>query len=447
VGTRLGDHAVIIGGSIAGLLAARAVADFYERVTVLEREIPNDVPVPRKAIPQGHHIHALLARGQQILEGFFPGLTDELIAEGVPVGDFGTSLTWYVDGRAMRKAHTDMLCVAAGRPLLETRLRAKVSRLPNVDFCPGTTCSGLLTDTCGSTVTGVTVTDDSGTARKVEADLVVEASGRASRLPKWLAELSYPSVAEEVVRMGLTYTTCDFHLRPEYDPIGDDIALLPLGTPTSPRGAIYARLADRYAISLTGVLGDKPPRDYDEMLAYVKSLPTPEIYQSVRTATPMGPAASFAFPASIRRRYDRMRDFPAGLVVLGDASAVFNPVYGQGMTVAALGADLLHRHLQAHEGISTNLFLRAQARVLDAPWRIAAGSDLGFAKVEGERTLATKLANSYITRLQHAATEDPHLTRAFLRVAGLVDPMSALAHPSVVARTMRSTTIGRLRAA
>jgi 2-polyprenyl-6-methoxyphenol hydroxylase-like FAD-dependent oxidoreductase len=431
-------HAVVMGGGVSGLLTARVVSEFYDTVTIIERDTLSDEVGPRKAVPQGHHIHALLARGQQILEGMFPGLVKELDGAGVPIGDFGTSLSWYFNGRMLRKTETGLTCVAAGRPLLEHTIRNYVRLLPNVQILDGAEVTGLLTDAAGARVTGVRVhtAGASDSASELSADLVADCLGRASRLPAWLSELGFGAVERELVKMGLVYTTCDFHAPLKFDPIGEDIALLPVATPEMPRGAIFARLGDRYAISLTGILGDHPPRERQGFLDYVKSLPVPEVYRAVESAEPMGPPVSFHFPASVRNHYERMRMFPSGLVVLGDAFSTFNPVYGQGMTVAAIAADLLQQHLQRYAEARPLTFMRRLNSAVNAPWNLAAGADLGFPAVEGKRNIATRLGNSYITKLQHKATEDPALSRAFLRVAGLVDPPQALLHPAIMARVL-----------
>lgn len=437
MGNHFGDRAVVLGGSIAGLLAARMLSDAYREVTVVDRDVLTGADGPRRAIPQGHHIHALLARGQQILDGVFPGFTDELVGIGVPVGDFGTSLSWYFNGQMIRKTRTGLVCVAAGRPLLEGRIRQRVAALDNVSIVEGADIVGLTTTRDHRRVTGVRIRTGGGVEEVLDAEIVVDATGRGSRTPRWLEELGYPRVAEERVRMDLTYTTTDYHMPLPFDPIGDDIALIPVATPGNPRGAIFARLPDRYAVSLTGILGDRPPTDRDGFLAYVRSLPVPEIYESVRRAEPLGEPASFRFPASIRRHYERMNRFPDGLLVMGDAACVFNPVYGQGMTVAAIGADLLGRHLRTGAPPQPRRFHRDLSRVISAPWDMSAGADLGFPGVEGRRTLKVRMGNAYIPRLQKAAAHDGGLSAAFLRAAGLVDPPTALMRPGIISRVLR----------
>ncbi|GIF72112.1 FAD-dependent oxidoreductase [Asanoa siamensis] len=434
----VGDHAVVLGGSIGGSLAARVLSDFYRTVTVVERDDVDGVTGPRRAIPQGHHIHALLARGKQILDELFPGFTAELVSIGVPVGDFGTSLSWYFNGEMIKKAETGLTCVAAGRPLLEHRIRRRIGQLPSITLRQGTDILGIVASADRSRITGVRVQPRAGGEPElIEADLVVDTTGRGSRTPRWLVELGYPQVREEQVKMDLTYTTCDFHGPLAYDPIGDDIALIPVATPAIRRGAIFARLPDRYAISLTGILGDRPPTDMKGFLDYVETLPVPEIHKAVRDAEPMGPPMQFRFPASIRRHYERQSRHPAGFLVMGDAACVFNPVYGQGMTVAAMESLVLRQSLEGGEPTPA-AFFRGLSKVIDAPWDMSAGADLGFPEVEGRRTLKTWMGNAYIPRLQAAATrDDGTLSTAFLRAAGLVDPPTALMKPGMIARVLR----------
>jgi 2-polyprenyl-6-methoxyphenol hydroxylase-like FAD-dependent oxidoreductase len=438
----MGNHAVVLGGSIAGLLAARVLSDAYDQVTVIDRDVlvgDSAETTPRRAVPQGHHIHALLARGQQILDELFPGFTDELVSIGVPVGDFGTSLSWYFNGAMMEKAHTGLLCVAAGRPLLESRLRRRVQSIPRITFLDRTHIGGIVASKDCNRVTGVLVHGPDTVRQVIEADLVVDATGRGSRTSVWLEQLGYPQPREERVFMDLTYTTCDFRAPLPFDPIGDAIAIIPVATSSQPRGAIFARLPDRYAVSLTGVLGDRPPTDHVGFLEYVRSLPVPDIYKALRDAEPLGEPRSFRFPASIRRRYERLRRFPAGLLVMGDAACVFNPVYAQGMTVAAMEAKVLGEHVGNGDPRPSSFF-RDLARVVDAPWNMSACADLGFPGVHGRRSAKTRIINRYVMRLQAAAAADGSLSTAFLRAAGLVDPPQELLRANVLARVLRPSS-------
>jgi len=431
------EHAIVIGGSIAGTLAARVLSDFYRQVTVVERDRLTDEPEPRKAVPQGRHIHALLARGHEVLDELFPGLMTELEEAGAPVGDFGADVSWYFGRQMIRQTETGMTCVSAGRPLIEQRIRRRVTARHNVRLLDDTEATGLLADAGGSQVTGITVhRPEAGGPSRLEADLIVDAAGRGSRLPVWLASLGHPDVRRESVNVGLGYATVYFESFPGPDPLGKDLGVVVSAIPGSPRGAIVARMPGQFGISLIGLRGDHPPRELGPFLDFLATLPLPEIHRAAASAEPTGPPASFHYPASIRQRYERMKGFPDGLVVLGDGFASFNPIYGQGMTVAAIGADLLRRHIERYAAVRPAAFLRELAGQVAAPWALATGTDLAFPETEGTRTLMTRFGNAYIPRLRRAAERDPVLSRAFLRVAGLVEAPSTLFRPAILARTL-----------
>ncbi|KJK56541.1 FAD-binding monooxygenase, partial [Saccharothrix sp. ST-888] len=224
------------------------------------------------------------------------------------------------------------------------------------------------------------------------------------------------------------------------DPFGDDLAIIPVATPAHPRGAFFYRLPgedNRVELSLTGVLGDHPPTDPEGFLAYARSLPVPDIHRAIRDAEPIDDAVMFKYPASVRRHYERLSRFPGGFLVMGDAVCSFNPVYGQGMTVAALEALALREGLRRGALPNPRQFFTEVAAVVDAPWDFAAGADLGYRGVEGHRTPKIRLANAYVNRLHHAATHDAELTAAFIRAAGLIDAPEALMRPGTVLRVLR----------
>ncbi|MEU1372466.1 FAD-binding monooxygenase [Streptomyces triculaminicus] len=439
---KIGDHAVVLGGSIGGLLAARVLSDAYDRVTVIDRDDLTGAGADvRRSVSWAVHIHALLERGRQIIEELFPGFVDDMLALDVPVGDYGTTCHYYFNGRMLAETETGMACVAANRPVLEHFLRTRVAALPGVVLREGTDITGLRASAGNGRITGVTVRphgdgDATGADGTIEADLVVDATGRASRTPRWLEELGYAPPPEEKVHMDLTYTTMDFVGPLPDDPLGEDIALVPTATPAFPRGAIFARLADRYALTLTGINGDRAPTDREGFLAYAETLPIPQVHAAVRDAEQRAPAGSFRFPASVRRRYERLRRFPAGYLVIGDAACVFNPVYAQGMTVAALGATVLARHLQEPGGPRADAYFRDLARVTDAPWSMSAAADLGYPQVRGRRTVATRMANVFMPRVQAAAANDPVVARKFIRTISLIDPPQGLMKPSVIGRVL-----------
>lgn len=443
----LGNRAIVLGGSMGGLLAARVLSDQFREVIVVDRDQLDEAGRdPRPSVPQGRHAHGLVARGQQILQQLFPDLTEELTAAGITPGDFGADIDWYFNGRLLSTEPTGLLSVPATRPVLEYHVRKRVLAIDNVVFRQRHDIVELCTDPSRGRVTGVRVQarGDDGQREELTADLVVDSTGRGSRMPTWLESMGYPRPLQERIKMGLAYTTAHFEL--DHDPFGDKIAIIVVATPDFPRGALLYRLpghTDRVELSLTGVLGDHPPVDPEAFLEFARSLPVPHIYQAVRSAKPLDRPVMHQFPASVRNRYEDLSSFPAGLLVLGDAVCSFNPVYGQGMTVAALEAMTLGRLLAEGTVPSGQTFFRAISTDIDNPWQFAAGADLGYAGVEGPRTPKVRFANAYVARLHAGAVSDPRLTTAFIRAAGLVDSPAALMRPATAWRVLRAGRRGR----
>ncbi|WP_051467883.1 FAD-dependent oxidoreductase [Actinomadura oligospora] len=432
----LGERAIVLGGSMAGLLAARVLSESYGQVVVVDRDEVLGVRESRRGAPHTVHAHGLHARGHLIMEELFPGFTGELTDAGIPTGDLG-EMRWFFNGRKLRPAHTGLVSVTGPRPVLEYHVRERVAALPNVVFLQKHDIGGLVADTARGRVVGVRVRSRAEGAEEelLDADLVVDATGRGSRTPAWLAEMGYDRPPEEKVKVGLAYTTRHYRTKPEwFDGVQ---SINPVASPAHPRGAFFGQVGpDTCILSLTGLLGDYPPTEDEAFLEFVRSLPVPDVYEAVRDAVPLDDAVSFRFPASVRRRYERLSRLPDRLLVMGDAVCSFNPVYGQGMSVASLEAMTLREHLR--RGVpEPRAFQAAVARVVDVPWEISAGGDLDFPGVEGPRTLKVKVGNAYMSRLQYAATKDAKVTEGFMRVAGLIDPPTALMKPAMLARVLR----------
>lgn len=383
---RVGERAVVLGGSMAGLLAARVLADSYDEVLVVERDTITGTTTARKGVGQGRHVHGLLARGQQILDELFPGFTDEAVEAGVPTGDLG-ELRWFFNGRRLSPGTTGLICVSATRPVLESRVRERVAALPGVVLLERHDIAGLVADDTRDTVTGVRVQSQEAGAqeRTIEADLVVDATGRGSRTPLWLEDFGYERPDEERIRIDLSYTTRKFRLRDDAV-LDGDLSINPVSSPSHRRGAFLSRIeGGLVVVSLTGVLGDSAPADLPGFLEWTRTLPVSDIHDVIHDAEPVDDGAVFRYPASQRRRYERLSRFPNRFLVLGDAACSFNPVYGQGMTVAALETLVLREHLSRGE-VDPKAFLADIAQVIEVPWQFSAGADLGYPEVEGERT-------------------------------------------------------------
>lgn len=438
MGAHVGERAVVLGGSMAGLLAARVLADAYAEVVIVDRDELTGVTTARRGVPQGRHVHGLLARGQQILEELFPGFTQDAVDAGIPTGDLG-ELRWYFNGVRLAPSNAGCLCVSAARPVLESRVRARVAALPNVMFAEGQDITGLVTTRDRGRVTGVRIQRHGGDGAEdvLDADLVVDATGRGSRTPVWLEEFGYRRPEEERIKIDLTYTTRLYRL-PDESILRGDLSINPVSSPSHPRGAFFSRIEDgRCALSLTGVLGDAAPTDPEGFLEFARSLPVPDIYEVIKDAEPLGDPVSFRYPASVRRHYEKLDRFPGRLLVMGDAVCSFNPVYGQGMTVAALESLVLRDLLKEGAHPEPLRFLKDVSAVIDVPWQISAGGDLAYPEIEAPRPLMARVMNGYMAKVQAAATRDGFVTRTFMRVAGLVEPPQAMMRPGMILRVLR----------
>jgi 2-polyprenyl-6-methoxyphenol hydroxylase-like FAD-dependent oxidoreductase len=432
-----GGHAVVLGASMAGLLTARVLAESYERVTIVERDrLPAGV-AQRRGVPQGHHIHALLARGAQVLDRLFPGLTAEVIAHGAPVGDLLGGIRWFLSGHRIRQADIGQPVLFPSRPLLEAGVRDRVRALANVRIADGLDIVEPTTTTDRRAVTGVRVRGDGGQLTVIDAELVVDATGRGSRTPRWLASWGYARPSTDQVHIGVCYTSRAYRLPP--GALGTDALMLHSWHPGQPRGAgLVAQEGGRYLATQVGMLGDQPPTELDGLLGFARSLPFDDVYTAIRDGEPIGRPATFQYPANTRRRYERLSRFPDGLLVLGDAVCGFNPIYGQGMTVAALQAAALGDLLAAGRPPTWRRYFRTIAKVVDVPWQIATGSDLAFPDVRGRRSARTRLVNAYLPRLHAAAATDTRLGAAFVRVTGLLAAPTSLLRPDRVLRVLLS---------
>jgi 2-polyprenyl-6-methoxyphenol hydroxylase-like FAD-dependent oxidoreductase len=441
---RIGEHAIVIGASMGGLLAARALSDFFEAVIVVERDAFPVSDVPRKGVPQGRHAHGLLARGRNVIEALFPGWTDEVVASGGIRGDIGGDVNWIGHGVVLKSARSDLVGLLASRPLLEGHVRRRLLKLGNVRGIENCAVQGLVASDDNSAIKGVRVRVGNGAEQTILADLVVDASGRGSASPAWLERLGYARPEEEKIEIGIGYTTRVFRRRPT--DLGGKLAIVVAGSgPNWRNGAILFEAEDRWIVSIGGYFGDDAPDDPQMFAAYAGSLPAPEIHDIVAHAEPLTDFVSYRYPANLRRRYERLTRFPKNYLVFGDALCSFNPIYGQGMTVAAQEAAVLRECLGAGDADLARRFFSLAATAIDTPWDIAVGNDLRHPQVRGPRSPKVRFINWYIGKLHMAARDDGALATAFLEVANLQARPERLLHPAIVLRVIRGNLFRRGR--
>ena len=440
------EHAVVIGGSMAGLLAARVLADSFARVTLVERDRFPDGPVFRAGVPQSRHAHILLLHGRLLLEQMFPGIVAELRVAGAENVNWPRDMLWLSPGGwSARYDGIEML--TCSRELIEWTVRRRVAALPGMRFVERCDAVGLLPRADGAAVVGVRLRhrdvaanpEDADTAppreEELAADLVADASGRDSQAPRWLEALGYPTPAQVTINPLLGYGS-RYYARPADRNRGWQGALFS-GTPTTPRAAVLLPIeGNRWHVTVAGMGGDYPATDDAGFLEFLRGLRSPLLYDVLRDAEPLSPVVGYRRTENQMRRYERLVRRPERFVVLGDAACAFNPIYGQGMSVAALSAELLGTCLRERpNGDLTGLagdFQRRLAHITGLAWLLATGEDSRYPTTQGPRPgVSARLAHRYFDRVIAATTDTPHVGRTFLSVAHLLIPPSALFSPRI----------------
>lgn len=429
---------------MAGLLTARVLSEHFDEIVLIERDPLEDTRKPRKGVPQGQHLHALLKKGEEIMSGLFPDLVPALIADGGTPVDFGRDMRWYQWGTWKACFDSGLEGIFLSRPLLEQHVRRRVLALPNLRRLDRHEAAGLVASPDSRSVVGVRVKPRGGEAETMAADLVVDACGRGSRTPKWLESLGYPRPEESTVKVHVKYATRVYR-RPPSTPYAWKVLYVMGKPPLSRRvGAIAPIEGDRWIVTLVGSVDDHPPDDEAGFLEFARGLPVSDLYCALTAAEPLGDIASYRFPAHLRRHYERTRPFPERFVVLGDSACSFSPLYGQGMTTAGLGALALGRCVveqrQRRGSDLTGMSRRFQtelARLTDGPWDTATGEDLRHPGVEGKRPLISRLLDPYLTRAYKVSGHDTEVLRAFYRAMHMLDGPSVLLRPGVVLRVLR----------
>jgi 2-polyprenyl-6-methoxyphenol hydroxylase-like FAD-dependent oxidoreductase len=441
----LGDHAVVLGAGMAGLLTAGVLSERYRTVTVVERDTLPDGALQRRGVPQGRHLHGLLSRGSQVMDELFPGFLEELTAAGAQVLDDGnlsrsyTRIGPYRVDRSHQFADPGALVThQASRPLLESLLRRRVGALSNVTFLDG---HDVVEPTAPSSdrVSGVLVVDRAtGVSTVLGAELVVDAMGRGARTPAVLEKIGYGR-PDEIQSSSRTTYFSQFLTLP--NPSFREKLVMVLPGNGARIGGLIGYEHDTWVLTVGGLTsGDEPPADFPEMLLRARQFMPLEVFSALRSARPLSGVATFRHTGGAWRRYDRMDRHPAGLLAIGDAVCTLNPIHGQGMTVAALQALALRAALGTNDTELPHRFYRAAAEVIGPTWAMNHARSARPAK---RRTLSQRAATWSTAKVLRAAETDIVLTERILRVSNLVDPPTRLRDPLLLGRVL----LGRSRAA
>ncbi len=431
-------RAVVIGGGVAGLLAARALAAHIPQVVLLERDRLPAEPGPRTGVPQARHAHVLLARGYRILRRFFPELDTDLAQAGVPTLCWTQDIAALLLGGWFPRFPSSIVGPSPSRDLLEWQIRRYVAALPGVTLLDRHRVTELLHRDGGRQVIGVKAVAPTGDTRTFSADLVVDASGRSSPLPAWLEALGHPPPAETRVNAHLAYASRWYRIPPRWR-ADWKVVLLTSRFPDIPRGAAILPVeGQRWVVTLAGIGGDCPPTDPEGFVAFAQSLIGPQVYQAIVDAEPLSPVYGYRRTENRWRHLERMPDWPGGLLAVGDAVCAFNPVYGQGITVAAMAAELLDQLLGQGSRDLERRFQRRLARLLRTPWTLATGEDLRWAGSLNQRPgILQRLFYAYLDRVGELIPQDVTVARTFVAINHLLASPWTLFSPQILARVAR----------
>jgi 2-polyprenyl-6-methoxyphenol hydroxylase-like FAD-dependent oxidoreductase len=442
----IGTHAIVVGAGMGGLAAAKALCAHFDHVTILERDALPSVAAPRQGTPQARHLHALLAGGLIALKELLPNIETELEQAGavkLATEDLRMERPGF-DPFPQRELGLSWWSVS--RPLLEFLTRQIVKRQKNIEFLESCRVTEFVALPDGSAVTGVRYETSDGRMETLSADLVVDASGRGRLALSALDSMSLPKPEETEVGIDIAYSTAVFE-KPEDAPSAwKGVIVLP-SAPGDSRGAFLSPIENnQWIVSVGGNHGDAPPGDMEGFLAFVKTLRTTTIYDAIKGAKPVGQIVRYLLPCSARRHFEAIQRLPRGLLAIGDAICRFNPVFGQGMSVAAQEAVILNRLLGARagdmgrdmdplDGLASAFFAEIQC-VLETPWGIAT-SDFIYPKTRGERPANFEQRLQFNKALVRLGAQDASIHKLMTEVNHLLKPQSALREPEVAERVAK----------
>jgi 2-polyprenyl-6-methoxyphenol hydroxylase-like FAD-dependent oxidoreductase len=429
--------ALILGGSIAGMIAARVLADCADEVWIIEPDLLEDAPAIRRGAPHSSQAHTLLGKGRTVIEQLLPGIVRQMVREGGQLINSGPGSTqWFLDGRPKIPVRGGSV-VSVSRPFLEWHIRRRVLALPNVALVKGT-ATGLTTT--GGRVDGALVRPPGAVdAMRHQASLVVDATGRSSRLGDWLGRHGYPAPGKRRMPLDLGYATCLFHREPGQR-LGGHLAVYSFYTPSKAHSGPSSMTpveGDRWLTLVSGYGDRRPGRDPGEFLARCRADPATPLRLLPDVCEPASEVYVHRFPDSVRRDFDRLSRFPAGLVAVGDAVASFNPTYGQGVSTAALHALALADWLREPGAVNSpaHSYFRRVRVVVDDAWRFSAARDCYLPHVDTPKPLGWRLRRGFDEAVLYATVTDEVVHRTFLEVVNMTATPGRLRQPQILWRT------------
>jgi 2-polyprenyl-6-methoxyphenol hydroxylase-like FAD-dependent oxidoreductase len=442
----LGQRAVVVGAGMGGLSAARVLADYFDEVIILDRdELPDDA-APRPGVPQGKHPHALLGGGLKVLENLFPGFGHELMRAGAEPMEPGFDMLYEIPGQDLwPRIKLSWPTYSMSRPLIERTLRRQVERIRNIKVRPGCRVLNIVSEAQVLAATGIRYETPSGNRKTLESDLIVDASGNGSLTVEFLKTTDRRPPVETSIGVNTRYASALF----ERVDVGNDykgVFTFPDAPEHSRWGLIIPAENHRHQVLLIGRGNDIPPINGDEFMSYARTLPTLTFYNAIKNAKPLTGISSISFAESRWRHFAKVPDFPSGLLPMGDAICRFNPVYGQGMTVALQEAELLFDLLRTLDGNSlatlAPTFLTKAETLIAAPWAMSAVPDFVYPDTTGERPADLEDRLNFQRALGRLAVHDAEVYELLIEIRHVLKPLSLLDDPSIVSRVKEEIAKG-----
>ncbi|MGA5677629.1 FAD-dependent oxidoreductase [Bacillus cereus] len=429
------NKAIVIGGSMAGKFAAKALSTSFKEVIIIEADERWDGKSSRKRVPQSNHPHVLLKGGENAIEELFPNITNELIEAGSIINNFTRDLKWHQFGLWKQPFIGEVHMIQQSRPLLEWHIQKRIHQISNITIKYETLVKGLLVDAKLNKVCGVKVKYlETNTQEEVHADLVVDASGFGSKSIEWLREYEI-KVQEEKVRIDLFYATKMFKLK-ENEELDCCNMLMSPSFPDNPYGVLIQTIEDnRYFVTFSGYANEKAPQTDDEFYDFAENLSISNVTDFLNKAEGITDIKTYKIPYQVRRRFDLVNNVPEGLLVIGDAQCRFDPVFGQGVSVAAMEAHQLQLLLQDRKELDktfTQQFYKKAATIIETPWDMTTTEISRHPQLKRELTTKQKFQLWYTKQIYRLSASNSDVYIRLVRVMNLIRSPFHLFHPKVL---------------
>lgn len=454
----LGDRAIVIGGSIAGFLTAKVLTNYFQQVTIVERDPFPNQPEPRKGIPQCTQLHILLTRGRQIMEELFPGICDDLMAQGAAKVDMIGDVKWLNPFGWAKRFPSGFMALSFSRYILDWLIYQRLSTITSIDFVEQAYVTELLPSKNNQAVSGVRIKQREHNGKKIDktlqADFIVDASGYSSNAPQWLEAMGYEAPEETKITTGMGYASRLYEIPHNFQEDWQGVYIQVAPPERTAMGVLYPIENNRWIVGVCATTPNRPSKDETAFLRALKQLPSPIIYNAVKQAEPATPIGIYHPPGNRLRHYEKLTRQPERFVVLGDAICSFTPVYGQGMTVAALGAMALGECLKkisqnqpSHLSGLGKTFQTKLAKINADPWIAATSQDAKYPSVKGMTkapSVPEKLIGWYMDQVICLTTtaDNPQTVIALSEVFHMLKSATTLFHPRIALQVLKIQVVG-----